>query len=106
MEGDGILKIFKLIHRGYPLYILNSIKKIISLNIKHQTVYVPEFCSEDLERVRSRSLEPLSGLAMWSDHVEYIQLLKEDRGLGFSILDYLVRYCVYYQTLAGYCNET
>ncbi|XP_063897158.1 uncharacterized protein LOC135118620 [Helicoverpa armigera] len=48
-----------------------------------------EFCSEDLERVRSRSLEPLSGLAMWSDHVEYIQLLKEDRGLGFSILDYL-----------------
>ncbi|KAJ8708209.1 hypothetical protein PYW07_010334 [Mythimna separata] len=48
-----------------------------------------EFCTEDLERVRSRSLEPLSGLAMWSDHVEYIQLLKEDRGLGFSILDYL-----------------
>ncbi|KAF9806588.1 hypothetical protein SFRURICE_012125, partial [Spodoptera frugiperda] len=48
-----------------------------------------EFCSEELERVRSRSLEPLSGLAMWSDHVEYIQLLKEDRGLGFSILDYL-----------------
>jgi hypothetical protein len=28
---------------------------------------------------------------MWSDHVEYIQLVKEDRGLGFSILDYLVR---------------
>ncbi|CAH0687064.1 unnamed protein product [Chilo suppressalis] len=48
-----------------------------------------EFCSDDLERNRSRSLEPLSGLAMWSDHVEYIQLLKEDRGLGFSILDYL-----------------
>ncbi|CAB3237777.1 unnamed protein product [Arctia plantaginis] len=48
-----------------------------------------EFCTEDLERVRSRSLEPLSGLAMWSDHVEYIQLVKEDRGLGFSILDYL-----------------
>ncbi|XP_050356829.1 uncharacterized protein LOC126777719 [Nymphalis io] len=48
-----------------------------------------EFCSDDLERNRSRSLEPLSGLAMWSDQVEYIQLLKEDRGLGFSILDYL-----------------
>ncbi|XP_045507237.1 uncharacterized protein LOC123703322 [Colias croceus] len=48
-----------------------------------------EFCSDDLERNRSRSLEPLSWLAMWSDHVEYIQLLKEDRGLGFSILDYL-----------------
>ncbi|XP_041971386.1 uncharacterized protein LOC121727564 [Aricia agestis] len=48
-----------------------------------------EFCSDELERGRSRSLEPLSGLAMWSDQVEYIQLLKEDRGLGFSILDYL-----------------
>ncbi|KAJ2944956.1 hypothetical protein O0L34_g1852 [Tuta absoluta] len=48
-----------------------------------------EFCTEDLERNRSRSLEPLSGLAMWSDNIDYIQLLKEDRGLGFSILDYL-----------------
>ncbi|CAG4994857.1 unnamed protein product [Parnassius apollo] len=48
-----------------------------------------EFCSDDLERNRSRSLEPLSGLAMWSDNIEYIQLQKEERGLGFSILDYL-----------------
>ncbi|KPJ03531.1 Patj-like [Papilio xuthus] len=48
-----------------------------------------EFCSDDLERNRSRSLEPLSGLAMWSDNIEYIDLQKEDRGLGFSILDYL-----------------
>lgn len=40
--------------------------------------------------MRSRSLEPLSGLAMWSDTVEYIDLLKGDTGLGFSILDYLV----------------
>lgn len=52
--------------------------------------FLSEFCSDDLERNRSRSLEPLSGLAMWSDRVEYIQLQKEDRGLGFSILDYLV----------------
>ncbi|XP_063393648.1 uncharacterized protein LOC134678858 [Cydia fagiglandana] len=48
-----------------------------------------EFCTEELDRNRSRSLEPLSGLAMWSDRVEYIQLQKEERGLGFSILDYL-----------------
>ncbi|CAK1547805.1 unnamed protein product [Leptosia nina] len=48
-----------------------------------------EFCSDELERNRSRSLEPLSWLAMWSDHVDYIQLHKEERGLGFSILDYL-----------------
>ncbi|XP_077294875.1 multiple PDZ domain protein-like [Arctopsyche grandis] len=37
---------------------------------------------------RSRSLEPMSGLAMWSDQPEYIELVKSDRGLGFSILDY------------------
>ncbi|KAI8423814.1 hypothetical protein MSG28_012825 [Choristoneura fumiferana] len=48
-----------------------------------------EFCTDELDRNRSRSLEPLSGLAMWSDRVEYIQLNKEERGLGFSILDYL-----------------
>ncbi|XP_052744345.1 inaD-like protein [Bicyclus anynana] len=48
-----------------------------------------EFCTEELERNRSRSLEPLSGLAMWSDQVQLIELQKEERGLGFSILDYL-----------------
>ncbi|XP_048487407.1 uncharacterized protein LOC105381073 isoform X2 [Plutella xylostella] len=48
-----------------------------------------EFCTESLERNKSRSLEPLSGLAMWSDQLELIHLQKQDRGLGFSILDYL-----------------
>ena len=38
--------------------------------------------------VRSRSLEPLSGLAMWGSQVVVIELEKGDRGLGFSILDY------------------
>ena len=28
--------------------------------------------------------------AMWSDEIEYVDLEKEDRGLGFSILDYKV----------------
>ncbi|XP_068624121.1 multiple PDZ domain protein-like [Battus philenor] len=63
---------------------LCSANTVLSTGIDHD-----EFCSDDLERNRSRSLEPLSGLAMWSDHVDYIQLQKEDRGLGFSILDYL-----------------
>lgn len=29
-------------------------------------------------------------MSMWSDEIEYIELDKEDRGLGFSILDYKV----------------
>ncbi|XP_064625536.1 multiple PDZ domain protein-like isoform X5 [Lineus longissimus] len=41
-----------------------------------------------LNKNKSRSLEPLSGLAMWSSDVILIELQKGDRGLGFSILDY------------------
>ncbi|KAL3869945.1 hypothetical protein ACJMK2_042565 [Sinanodonta woodiana] len=37
---------------------------------------------------RSRSLEPLTGLAMWSSEPVVIELSKGDKGLGFSILDY------------------
>ncbi|XP_065558725.1 multiple PDZ domain protein-like isoform X2 [Artemia franciscana] len=37
---------------------------------------------------RSRSLEPLTSLAMWNSEPEIIELHKGDRGLGFSILDY------------------
>ncbi|VVC26324.1 Hypothetical protein CINCED_3A013186 [Cinara cedri] len=44
-------------------------------------------CS-DSSRLRSRSLEPLTGLAMWSSQPQLIELMKGERGLGFSILDY------------------
>ncbi len=37
--------------------------------------------------IRSRSLE-LDGLAMWNTKINYIELLKTDKGLGFSIIDY------------------
>ena len=30
--------------------------------------------------------------SMWSDEIEYVDLEKEDRGLGFSILDYKVNH--------------
>lgn len=36
--------------------------------------------------MRSRSLEPMAGLAMWSNVATVIELNKGDRGLGFSIL--------------------
>ncbi|XP_043230328.1 patj homolog isoform X2 [Amphibalanus amphitrite] len=39
-------------------------------------------------RLRSRSLEPLSGLAMWAAEPTIVTLEKGERGLGFSILDY------------------
>ncbi|CAB4065132.1 MPDZ [Lepeophtheirus salmonis] len=37
---------------------------------------------------KSRSLEPLTSLAMWAEEVLDIDLIKGDKGLGFSILDY------------------
>ena len=39
-------------------------------------------------KIKSRSLEPLTGFAMWSSEPQVIELLKGERGLGFSILDY------------------
>ncbi|XP_013134747.1 PREDICTED: patj homolog [Papilio polytes] len=39
-------------------------------------------------KARSRSLEPLTGLAMWASEPQIIELVKGERGLGFSILDY------------------
>ncbi|RZF43874.1 hypothetical protein LSTR_LSTR007210 [Laodelphax striatellus] len=41
-----------------------------------------------LSKLKSRSLEPLTGLAMWSSEPHIIELVKGERGLGFSILDY------------------
>ncbi|KAK6188757.1 hypothetical protein SNE40_004870 [Patella caerulea] len=41
-----------------------------------------------LNKSKSRSLEPLSSLAMWSNEPVVIELIKGDNGLGFSILDY------------------
>ena len=45
---------------------------------------------EPLNKTRSRSLEPLTKLAMWSNEPEVIELFKGEHGLGFSILDYQV----------------
>jgi multiple PDZ domain protein len=43
-----------------------------------------------LNKMKSRSLEPLSNFAMWSSEPVVIELKKGDKGLGFSILDYQV----------------
>ena len=46
----------------------------------------------EISKQHSRSYEPMSntGLAMWSDEVVKVTLIKGERGLGFSILDYQV----------------
>ncbi|KJH44536.1 PDZ/DHR/GLGF domain protein [Dictyocaulus viviparus] len=39
-------------------------------------------------RLRARSLEPLTGLAVWNCVPLVVCLMKDERGLGFSIVDY------------------
>lgn len=50
-----------------------------------------------LSKLKSRSLEPLTGLAMWSSDPQIIELVKGERGLGFSILDYQVSRLIFNQ---------
>ncbi|CAG9762086.1 unnamed protein product [Ceutorhynchus assimilis] len=40
-----------------------------------------------MKKDKSRSLE-ITQVALWSEEVDYVELQKTDRGLGFSILDY------------------
>lgn len=60
-------------------------------------------CS-DSSRLRSRSLEPLTGLAMWSSQPQLIELMKGERGLGFSILDYQVCHFIYCTSTLPICT--
>ena len=43
---------------------------------------------------RSRSEEPVNNLAMWSNEPVVVELVKGERGLGFSILDYEVNHVI------------
>ncbi|XP_074644065.1 multiple PDZ domain protein-like isoform X4 [Tubulanus polymorphus] len=53
-----------------------------------QSLATPAAADITLNKGKSRSLEPLTGLAMWSSEPVVIELQKAERGLGFSILDY------------------
>ncbi|XP_044584651.1 uncharacterized protein LOC123265079 [Cotesia glomerata] len=41
-------------------------------------------------KVKSRSLELLTGIATWNTQPQIVELIKGEKGLGFSILDYQV----------------
>lgn len=50
-------------------------------------------CCSDLGS-RSRSLEAVTGLPLWSSEYAVVDLVKGDYGLGFSILDYQVNFII------------
>lgn len=59
----------------------------VLLRLVHANQFILNIC------LSHRSLEPLTGLAMWSSEPQIIELIKGERGLGFSILDYQVKMC-------------
>jgi multiple PDZ domain protein len=102
MPGDELLeingkKLTNLTH-GEILKILNDLPNKVKI-VCARTRTVPlvkaksdgSLASPTTPEVpsKSRSLEPLSsGLALWDNEIQIIELIKGDRGLGFSILDY------------------
>ncbi|XP_019642087.1 PREDICTED: multiple PDZ domain protein-like [Branchiostoma belcheri] len=63
-----------------------AVESAMSIIIKRKKFVSTE--SPSLDKNKSRSLEPLSQLAMWSPDIQTIELHKGEKGLGFSILDY------------------
>lgn len=55
-----------------------------------QTVASADSVSVHSDTPSGMSHESLMGVSVWSDQIQLVTLLKEDQGLGFSILDYQV----------------
>lgn len=84
------------IPRKDPVYDHSAIDRLVKAKsdgslsvagISSSLLHYHQALSEESSRI-SRSLEPLTGLAMWGSEIQLIELLKTERGLGFSILDY------------------
>ncbi|OQV25881.1 Multiple PDZ domain protein [Hypsibius exemplaris] len=75
-----------------PSSISNSDRLIKAKSDGSLAVMTPAMMSLEMgdvsKMLRSRSLEPLSDLSMWSNEATVVELPKGDRGLGFSVLDY------------------
>ncbi|ESO01193.1 hypothetical protein HELRODRAFT_82368 [Helobdella robusta] len=67
--------------------LIKNAKTSHALAHKQHNPYALGF-SNQINRVRSKSLEPMSKFGVWSDKVVIVEMLKRDGGLGFSILDY------------------
>jgi multiple PDZ domain protein len=81
-------------HPPNPITHLTSsiTERLIKAKSDGSLAIVPAIAAPSLEvgdpskLLRSRSLEPLSDLSMWSSEATVVELQKGDRGLGFSIL--------------------
>ncbi|VDL70087.1 unnamed protein product [Nippostrongylus brasiliensis] len=83
----------RAVHSGAPVTLVVA-RRQQHVNAKSE-VNLPEvFNNTDVllqqvsRRLRARSLEPLTGLAIWNCVPLVVCLEKDERGLGFSIVDY------------------
>ena len=70
-------------------YSKNKVREI-ETNLGVRTTTCNSYLTEQNKRM-SKSLEPLNTTAMWEKSTEEVVLIKGEKGLGFSILDYQVR---------------
>ncbi|XGW07682.1 hypothetical protein V3C99_010664, partial [Haemonchus contortus] len=81
----------KSLPASYPL-LASGHEKIVKakseINIPDLTSNTDALLQQVSRRLRARSLEPLTGLAVWNCVPLVVCLEKDERGLGFSIVDY------------------
>ena len=77
---------------GKTAEIVVKAKSMGTLDANNHSLHLLSLSSSSLNRTtkssRSRSLEVISNLALWSASIINIELYKSDHGLGFSVLDY------------------
>ncbi|VDM55817.1 unnamed protein product, partial [Angiostrongylus costaricensis] len=64
------------------------VKAKSEVNIPDLTNETEALLHQVSRRLRTRSLEPLTGLAVWNCVPLVVCLMKDERGLGFSVVDY------------------
>ncbi|CAJ0608515.1 unnamed protein product [Cylicocyclus nassatus] len=81
----------KSLPASYPL-LASGHEKIVKakseVNIPEMATSTDALLQQVSRRLRARSLEPLTGLAVWNCVPLVVCLEKDERGLGFSIVDY------------------
>ncbi|UJR25101.1 hypothetical protein I4U23_006461 [Adineta vaga] len=73
---------------GKTAEIVVKAKSLGTLDATDTSINLLSPLKKSSKHVKSRSLEVISNLALWSTSIIDIELMKTDNGLGFSVLDY------------------
>jgi C-terminal processing protease CtpA/Prc len=65
----------------------NSVPGLIAKALSESSLYTSSTATMT-DQQKSKSMENISGLALWTEEVTFVSLEKTEKGFGFSILDY------------------